>query len=384
MVTAARSLGVIELFVLAAGAGGLVVLAGAWVTLRQIKLDARRRLSPHRVHAGTASQVEITLTNNRRANTPVLALHDAFAGATAHSPVRWARFSLAPLRRGEETKAAYRLPTERRGLHHVGPLEAIHRDPFGLAQRARRIAPALDLIVYPRVDAIVAPAHFAGRDVRAGSEHASGLGPSGEELYGLRAYEIGDDLRRVHWPSTARLDQLMIRQHETPRRGRVVVVLDDRDSSHDADSLEVAVSAAASVVDVCVRVGVLVRLVTAGGIDTAYGSGHGFRDVIMENLAVLQPSRDRSIEALLTGLAKEADCGAVVAVLTSRTAASELATVARVQARVGTVTVVIVDRAGPGSGAGLARLPRLVRVGSGSSFSKEWNRAMAPAGVGRG
>src|SRR5438270_830794 len=69
---------------------------------------------------------------------------------------------------------------------------------------------------------------------------------SGDEFYALRAYEVGDDLRRVHWPSTARRDDLMIRQHEMPWQGRATVLLDVRQGAHTEQSLEQAVSATAS------------------------------------------------------------------------------------------------------------------------------------------
>ena len=71
--------------------------------------------------------------------------------------------------------------------------------------------------------------------------------PQGDDFYALRDYVVGDDLRRVHWPSTARHDELMVRQDEMPWQGRATVLLDVRRAAHTAASLELAVSAAASV-----------------------------------------------------------------------------------------------------------------------------------------
>ena len=70
----------------------------------------------------------------------------------------------------------------------------------------------------------------------------------GDEFVTLREYELGDDLRRVHWRSTARTGELMIRQDEARWRSRAAVVLDVQPGAHDAASFEVAVEAAASVV----------------------------------------------------------------------------------------------------------------------------------------
>src|SRR5438046_425881 len=76
-----------------------------------------------------------------------------------------------------------------------------------------------------------------GPDPLAGAEHPPALGVAGEDFYALRAYEMGDDLRRVHWPSTARVDELMIRQNEMPWQGRATVLLDTRAQAHEGDSL---------------------------------------------------------------------------------------------------------------------------------------------------
>src|SRR5207245_397722 len=96
-----------------------------------------------------------------------------------------------------------------------------------LATTVARIAPATQLTVYPRVDPILPLPQTRGHDPHAGADHPTALG-SGEDFYALRAYQVGDDLRRVHWPSTARLDELMIRQQEMPWQGRATVVLDVR------------------------------------------------------------------------------------------------------------------------------------------------------------
>ncbi len=67
-----------------------------------------------------------------------------------------------------------------------------------------------------------------GNDPLAGAEHPNALGRGGEDFYALRHYVVGDDLRRVHWPSTARHDELMVRQDELPWQGRATVLVDVR------------------------------------------------------------------------------------------------------------------------------------------------------------
>ena len=148
----------------------------------------------------------------------------------------------------ERTIAAYRLPTDRRGLVQIGPLEVVVGDPFGLTSLATVAAPKVALTVYPHVDQIDPLPYTTGHDPLAGARQPNSLGRTGEDFYALRPYVVGDDLRRIHWPTSARHDELLVRQNELPWQGRTTVLLDVRKAAHAGDSLEVAVSAAASIV----------------------------------------------------------------------------------------------------------------------------------------
>ena len=133
-----------------------------------------------------------------RRRSPVLTLRDALAGGP-----RQARFLLPPLAPGQSDQASYRLPADRRGVFAIGPLEAERSDPFGLARRSSAIAPVAELTVYPRIDRVRPLPDSPGRDRHHTTPRAAAVGLTGEDFYALRAYQQGDDLRRVHWPSTA-------------------------------------------------------------------------------------------------------------------------------------------------------------------------------------
>src|SRR5262249_27237141 len=181
-----------------------VVAALFYVHLCPVVIDATRHVRPPRVHAGGSSRVELTLANRGPGRTPVVTLRDPFDGGR-----RWARFPLAPLDPGQEARAAYRLPTEELGIFQLGPLDVVLTDPFGLATRARRGAGSTALTVFPRVDPIAPVTNTNGPDPTGSAAHPRALTLSGEEFYAVREYQTGDDLRRVHWPSTARLDEIM-------------------------------------------------------------------------------------------------------------------------------------------------------------------------------
>jgi uncharacterized protein (DUF58 family) len=376
-----RVLAMPELFVLAAGAGALVIATQVAVRLPRPNVRAGRALLPPKLHAGGASRVELTLENTGRRRTPVVVVRDPFDNGR-----RLARFLVAPMAPRETARAAYRLPTERRGVFSIGPLQVEITDAFGLSSRTIPVAAASELTVYPAVDRIAPLPQTHGHDPHAGSDHPTALGFTGDDFYALRPYEIGDDLRRVHWPSTARLDELMIRQLEMPWQGRATVLLDTRRNTHTADSFEQAVSAAASIVNACWGRGALVRLATAGGLDTGFAAGHRHVESIMEKLATVALTPDDRLEAVLAGLRGPGNSGALAAVVTGGVPASELDTLARLQRRYGSLTLVVLE--GVGGAVRPDAVPEgetVIRVTSQTSFADAWNAAMTRrhAGAGR-
>ena len=87
----------------------------------------------------------------------------------------------------------------------------------------------------------------------------------GDEFAALREYEIGDDLRKVHWPATARTGELFIRQDTSYREPYVVIVLDTRPDAHVDDSFETAVEVVASLLVRLTRDGRRVAVRTSTG-----------------------------------------------------------------------------------------------------------------------
>ncbi|MBV8981411.1 MAG: DUF58 domain-containing protein [Acidimicrobiia bacterium] len=375
---AGRALGALDLYVLGTGAAALVGFAVALARLPGPRLDIRRELHPPRVYAGTESRVELIVRNAGSRRTSVFGLRDPFDGGR-----RQAKFLVSPLAPAESARAAYRLPTDRRGIFSLGPLEANITDPFGLAARTFRVAPASELTVYPRIDSVAALPHTRGDDPLSGADHPTGVALSGEDFYALRAYEVGDDLRRVHWPSTARLDELMIRQNEMPWQARVTVLLDVRQRAHSGESLELAVSAAASVVAACWQRGSLVRLVTTDGVDSGYGAQHAHVEAIMETLASVGLTRDDRLSAVLGNLTRPGNAGGLVALFTSEAPNSEVQNIARLQFRFASLTVVMFERSSYDLGAPAGRRrtqavsTTFVRVDGAQPFATSWNQAFS-------
>jgi uncharacterized protein (DUF58 family) len=115
-----------------------------------------------------------------------------------------------------------------------------------------------------------------------------GLQTGGDEFHSMRPYVIGDDLRRVHWPTTARRDELTVRQDERHQQGRTTVLLDVRRAVHSELSFERAVSATASLIVAATVRGDEVRLVATDGTDSGYGAGGAVVAAMLEHLAAVE------------------------------------------------------------------------------------------------
>ncbi len=220
-----RLLGLVQLAVLAVTT--VVLLAGAyvWVRAKAPTLVARRALK-ELLQVGVEGRVDLVVEATHR--SPTIAISDAFDQGR-----RAARFLLAPLSPGEEARAAYRFPTDRRGRFEIGPLRATLTDPFGLASSSRRMLGTEQVIVYPRVHDIVAPPDVGGLDLDRDHPAVRARVETSGDFMTLREYAPGDDLRHVHWRSTARRGHLMMRQNETRRRAPVLLMLDVRPATHE-------------------------------------------------------------------------------------------------------------------------------------------------------
>ncbi len=145
----------------------------------------------------------------------------------------------------------------------------------------------------------------ASREARMGSMQASRV-PVGLDFFGLREYEVGDDLRRVHWRSTARTGELMLRQDEMPWEARSTILLDTRPSTHHGESFERAVEIAASLATAMCRGRRQVRFMTTGGVDIR-SSGVDRYAQIMEYLAGASVETYVRWDQVMEGLRRSAE-----------------------------------------------------------------------------
>src|SRR4051812_38745544 len=216
----------------------------------------------------------LRLQNMSRLPTGTLLLEDKLPYALGSRP----RVVLERLAAHQASSVAYAVRADVRGRYPVGPLVIRLTDPFGLCEMNRSFPSVDRLIVIPQVVSLPA-VRLAGEYAGTGDSRARSVAVHGEDDAATREYRRGDDLRRVHWRSTARTGELMVRREEQPWESRATVVLDTRASAHRGEgptaSFEWAVSAAASVAVHLRHAGYKMRLVTdaGGGVDAAEDDG---------------------------------------------------------------------------------------------------------------
>lgn len=277
--------GVQELMIV--GACLLLLVVGGWVALwvAGTDLDVERTIRPRRVTVGESCTVEVRVHNGRSVLRLPIELRDSLDGAVVNTVV------LPQRRQDPACLATYELPARRRGVARFGPLAIDMVDPFGLVRSSTTVNHLVDVIMLPRLHALGIDGAGGADDPTGGVRHRRAMATVSEEFDSLREYVPGDDVRRVHWASTARFGRPLVRNHQPPAQRRTTVLLDDRMASYPPllgpEPFERSVSAAASVLAACRDRGDLVRLVTASGIDTDYFDDRQRFDGTLDRLAAL-------------------------------------------------------------------------------------------------
>ncbi|MFG2402936.1 DUF58 domain-containing protein [Streptomyces brevispora] len=259
------------------------------------RVAGTRRLSPSRVPAGTEARVHLRMDNISRLPTGLLMLQDRVPYVLGPRP----RFVLDRVEPGGRRDVSYRVRSDLRGRYPLGPLQLRLSDPFGMCELTRSFSDYDALVVIPRTEPLP-PVRLAGESSGYGEGRQRSLALAGEDDVIPRGYRHGDDLRRVHWRSTARYGELMVRREEQPQRARCTVLLDTRQIAYQGtgpdSAFEWAVSGAASALVHMLERGFAVRLLTDEGDalpDGHAGSGQdsaAATGLMMDTLAVVDHS----------------------------------------------------------------------------------------------
>lgn len=296
-------------------------LVCAWVVTRtRYRLTSQRALSSARVAAGHESLITLRLENVSRLPTGVLLVEDRVPYVLGSRP----RFVLDRVEPRGRRDVVYPIRSEVRGRFELGPLSIRLTDPFGMCEMQRSFSARDTLMITPAIETLPL-VHLSGDWAGSGESRARAVSSAGEDDAGTREYRQGDDLRRVHWRSTAKRGELMVRREEQPWQSRCTLLLDTRSTAHrgegPASSFEWSVSATASIGIHLAQHGYQVRLLTDAGTDVASsistaGSGGGdFQAALLDQLSVISTSRRETFGDAAAALRRTGGDGLLVAVL---------------------------------------------------------------------
>jgi uncharacterized protein (DUF58 family) len=352
-----------SVFVLGAG---LVVLLGASLlhVLRRPRLAIVRALEPSKVQKGSPAIALIHATNlSRRTLAPIP--FDQRLGDTN------VRAFLPRLRRKEQVLRTYRLPTAQRGVFDIGPVEVPRADPFGLCRTVQRMGESQRISVHPRLLSLQPLPTGASLNLEGPSSDSS---PQGSiTFHRIREYVVGDELRKVHWPSTAKTGKLMVRHNVDTAQPYTVVLLDLNPDRYSEESFEEAVDVAASVLtSLCAgRAPVQLRLTNG---DRVGGPFQPHPSAITDYLTEVKPSSAGSLQNELLLLRRDRGGTALVA-LTGILDPAVLPSVATLRRRFDRVIAITID-------ARRLRVPvhpglTVISASNADELARTWNTRIA-------
>jgi len=364
----------------------VVAVGAAAVWLRKGTVTVRRRVRPTKTMAGQDVQVELEIRASGRLGWGPILLSDRVPDTLGEE----VRLSIDRRRSTRGRFVSYVVRPPVRGRYVLGPLRVLHTDPFGTLQRSEPVPGTASFIVYPSYE----PVSTMPTGVqRLGIVRHSPLLGQGDEFYALRQYEDGDDLRKVHWPSSAKLGQVMIRQEELLGEPRLFVVLDTCASKHRGRaqhaSIEAAISACASVTMLALERRMRVDVITANG--RLLATRKPSDEELLEGLAVLEPSARPDLSAALATVDPRRVGGAAAAVVvTPGLDKRELGLLAGLVSRTSSGAVVHVAAETFDPRPRRRRRPELghlglpvLRLEAGASFRRVWETGIRHVAVAR-
>ena len=222
-------------------ATGLVLaplLARTWVRLAASPIQLRRKAGKGVLLEGEDVWVTLEARPETRLPLPSLAVTERLA--------RIGERETSLRRAGRVHRGTYVLERLARGRYVVEEARATIDDPFGLAQEEVQLDTGGSLLVYPRLVALDRLFSESGLHAQEGRRLLLRR-PAGFDLHSVRDYEQGESLRKVHWRSTARRGQLMVKELEDAPRDEIAVILDGEADTVAGGSFDAQVRAAGSI-----------------------------------------------------------------------------------------------------------------------------------------
>jgi len=213
----AWAFGARPLYPVALGLVLAVAAAAIWVRVLRRPMGLHRTLGAGEHLAGDDVPVRLDLSVEGRLPPATLVVHERIG--------RLGEWEIPLRRHGGGLRGAYELTKVPRGRYPVESTRIVIEDPFGLERAEVDLSRPESLLVYPRIATIERVFSDAGAQTPGGRRLLLRR-LTGFELHSVREYEQGESLRRVHWPSTARRGELMVKELEDAPRDEAAILLD--------------------------------------------------------------------------------------------------------------------------------------------------------------
>ena len=218
---------------------GFITLSG-WMSEQMIRRLEVRRRPPRALTAGVRGRIAYEVRNAKR-RLPSLAVEVGEAGLPGRA---W----IAALEPGESVTVRAEAEWATRGVYPLETVTLATSFPFGLFRKERDLELPGEAVVWPRHDLPLREPRPGGERIRRAGETYAGAAGARGEYRGLRPYRPGDDPRDVHWKTTARAGEPVVREYERDRSSALWICLELRaPAGGEAEAaLEVAASLAAA------------------------------------------------------------------------------------------------------------------------------------------
>jgi uncharacterized protein (DUF58 family) len=295
--------------------------------LRRLKLQRR---APSYVFAGDALVIDYTLENERRRMAALaLFIEDALTSAdrSVSGPALSPRVFFARVAAGDRARLRWEGASPKRGKYSFENLDLATRAPFGIVERRVSTPQPDTLFVYPRIGLLTRRWHQLPRrtsENRLGQRHDRSA--QQEEYHGLRDYRSGDSSRWIHWRTSARRGELMVKEFEQQNEQDLAILIDPwlprtKVSPLQREAVEQAISFAATIcLETCRRQG---RRIVLGWTGPTPGVIQGPASVklvheLLEQLAVLRHTNEGGLADLFDALPQATLRDALLIVVSTR------------------------------------------------------------------
>jgi uncharacterized protein (DUF58 family) len=353
-----------ELIELAVAAGVAPVIAVLWLRTRST-VDVSRVVQPERVEEGGRAHAVLTVANPGRRRTPPLVVTESVGGRALPD------LPLPSLGGGERATFVYDLPVGRRNIYSVPAPVVARTDPLRLLRAGRPSGESRTVYVHPIVHPVAAMPAGGPRELEGRPALTSP--PGGDTFSSLREYVAGDDWRLIHWRSSARVGELVVRHNVMPVEPQHLVVLDTRADRYTDESFEDAVRVAASLCHAAAQAGYPTELrTTAGDVVAAEPLSARAGRGSLEALDLLAGIKRSGEAADLLSTIGDSDAAAL-ALVTGRPDADQASALSAVRTRFPTICLIRLAERFPYAGGADSDGIIVVNATSSQRFAAVWN-----------